>query len=75
MVHNIWIYATFKQKLSVFFNELNTSLRQKTNVYDNITVMGDLNIYTLDITIKYIKNTFFTEHLWATASQNKTLLE
>ena len=31
----------------VFFSELTTSLNQATNKYDNIIVMGDLNIDTL----------------------------
>ena len=31
----------------VFFSELTTSLNQATNEYDNIIVMGDLNIDTL----------------------------
>ena len=30
----------------VFFSELTTSLNQATNKYDNIIVMGDLNIDT-----------------------------
>ena len=43
-------YRPLSTKNSVFFNELNISLRQITNTYGNIIVTGDLNIYTLDIT-------------------------
>ena len=38
--------SIFKQK-KVFLSELTTSLNQATNKYDNIIVMGDLNIDTL----------------------------
>ena len=31
----------------VFFSELTTTLNQATNKYDNIIIMGDLNIDTL----------------------------
>ena len=35
---------------SSFFNEISTILNQVTNKYENIIVMGDLNIDTLDLT-------------------------
>ena len=49
----------------MFFNELNLSLNQCVNKYDNIIVMGDLNI---DISDKKKDNNNFLSDLCATFS-------
>ena len=50
MVPNLCIRPPLNKNKAVFFNELSKSLSQITNMYDNIIVMGDVNIDTSDIT-------------------------